>query len=261
MNISEKKNAWTISLIVFVVWAVIVFGGELLQAGGTTDLDALVTNGIVIALVVAPALLFCVVAYLKWWKPVGLQAPSPTRSLLLLWLPALFILGFLVLSVTRGLPGGNVIAFVLINTLLVGISEELMFRGLLWHGASSRYSFWASVAITAVVFGGIHALNGVMTGDFVGSLVQALQAMLFGTWILALRLRQNSIIPAMIIHGLWDFSVFLLGASGAAGAVGAQASGSVSIVGIFLPVLIELPLFLWGLWLLRGYRKEQAAMQ
>jgi hypothetical protein len=255
---NDKRNPWILSLAVFVVWVLIVFGGELLQAGGTTALDDLVASHIVVALVVAPAFLFAVVAYLKWWKPVGLQAPRPARSLLLLWLPVLYITAFLTLGAVRGLPSSNVIVIVLINALLVGISEELMFRGFLWHGASSRYSFWASVALTAAVFGGIHALNGIITGDFGGAVVQAIQAMLFGVWMLALRLRQSSIIPAMIIHGLWDFAVFT---TAQAGAAGAQPGGPVPVLAYLFPVIVEFPLFLWGLWLLRGYLSEQAVVE
>lgn len=252
---NEKRNPWLISLIVLVIWAVLVFGGELLQAGGTTGLEELVSNKIVIALVLAPAFLFAVVAYLKWWKPVGLQAPRPWRSLLLLWLPALYIIFYLVSAVSKGLPASNVVLIILINTLLVGVSEELMFRGILYHGAASRYSLWASVAITAVVFGGIHALNGFLTGDFAAAVAQALQAMLFGVWLLALRLRQGSIIPAMIIHWLWDFSLFV---SAGGAAAGPQAASAVSPLLYLLPVLLELPLFLYGLWLLHGYQKQQA---
>ena len=108
------------------------------------------------------------------------------------------------LGAVQGLPAGNVVLFVLISTLLLGVSEELKFSGILWHGASSRHGFWTSVAITPVLFGGIHALNGLITGDFAGALVQALSAMMFGVWIRALRLRQHSTFPAVLVHRMGE---------------------------------------------------------
>ena len=39
----KQSNAWIVSLVVFVIWLVIVIGGELLAVGGDpTGLDALV---------------------------------------------------------------------------------------------------------------------------------------------------------------------------------------------------------------------------
>ena len=112
-----------------------------------------------------------------------------------------------------------------------------MFRGVLFHGASTSFGVIRAVWITALLFGLVHALNGFITGNFAAALVQALLAGMFGVWIGALRVRINTIIPLIIIHWLWDCLLFLTG---------------------FLGGLVLMPfaliLFLYGLWLLRGYR-------
>jgi hypothetical protein len=235
-------------LVVLVIWMVIVFGGELLQAGGTSSLDALVSEGVVYALVLAPIFLLTVVAYFKWWQPVGLKGPDSWRDLRLLWLPALALILIWMLAESTGLPEGQAFWFILINTLLVGISEELMFRGILFHGAASKFDWRRAVWITALVFGLIHALNGLITGEIGAAVFQALMAGLFGVWTVALRLRLNTIIPLMILHWLWDFGIFSLSAPG----------GVTTIFSIGLPILFAIILFLYGLWLLNGYRKSDS---
>ena len=242
-----ERNPWTISLVVLIIWMVIVFGGELLQAGGTTSLDALVSGGVVYALVLAPIFLLIVVASYKWWRQVGLKGPDSWRDLRLLWLPVAFLILIWMLVESSGLPEGQAFWFILINTLLVGISEELMFRGILFFGVASKFDWKRAVWITAMVFGLIHALNGFITGNIGAALLQALMASLFGVWTVALRLRLNTIFPLIILHWLWDFGVFSLSAPG----------GVTTIFGAGLPILFAIILFLYGLWLLDGNRKSE----
>ena len=209
-------------------------------------LDNVVGEQIVVALVVAPLFLFGFIVLFKW-KDVGLQAPRSTQSLFVLWLPALYILFFLSLAVSRGFPDDRVILFILLNTLLVGVSEELMFRGVFFKGAYSRFSLWKAVWITSIVFGGIHVLNVIITGDFVAALWQALQVTVIGVWFMAVRLYTGSILPAMFVHWLWDFSVFM-----AVYGVEEQVASEVVISAErFALFLLILPLFIYSLVLIR----------
>lgn len=69
----------------------------------------------------------------------------------------------------------------------------------------------------------------------------------------ALLLRSDSIIPAMIVHWLWDFGIFVFTAGRPEDANVTQASGALLLIG---PLLFDLPGFLYGLWLLRGIGKR-----
>lgn len=236
MTVSQKP--WPISLIVLVIWVVIVLAGELMQVGGQpTALEELVRTQIIFGVVVAALFLVGVITYLKWWPQVVGKGPGQVSNLRLLWLPALALLILLLIVLLIGLPPAQVLVIVIINTLLVGISEEFMFRGVLFHGASSSFSVWRTVWITTILFGLVHALNGFITGNFIAGVVQSLMAGMFGVWIVALRIRLKTIIPLIIIHWLWDCLLFLSS---------------------FLGGLVALPfavvLFIYGLWLLRGYR-------
>lgn len=257
----EKRGLLSISLIVLVVWLIIVLGGEILQAG-QGSLDALTTEQIVIALIVAPLFLFGVIAYFKWDKQeLGLKAAQNWH---LLWLPALFVLAFLGAGVAFGLPPAQMIVFALVNSLLIGVSEELMFRGIIFRGALAQPQFkiWPAIWVTAILFGAVHALNGFLTGDFVAALAQALSVIMSGLWLHAIRLRTKSLYPAMLIHGLWDFSLFVfvtsLGLAGATAAAQSPAEPSL-VQQLLAPLMLPLPLFLYGLWLLRGIGQKDKA--
>ena len=235
MNISGKP--WHISVGVLIIWLIIVVGGGLLQVGGhPTQLDELVKNQIMLGVLAAVVFLPGVITYLKWWGQVGWKIPDNLQALPLLFPPALALLVLLSIALFTGLPPVKVLALVTINTLMVGISEELMFRGVLLYGAVSSFGTWRAVWITAIIFGSVHILNGLVTGDFRASTVQALFAGMFGIWIAALRTRLGTIIPVIIVHWLWDCFVFLTGSTGGV---------------IALP--FSLALFIYGIWLLRNY--------
>jgi len=133
----------------------------------------------------------------------------------------------------------RVLMIVIINTLIVGISEELMFRSILFHGASS-FGIWRAVWITAIIFGSVHILNSLITGDFRTSILQVFFAGTFGIWTAALRIRLNTIIPGIIIHWLWDCLEFL--------------TNSIWDLAL-LP--FSLMLFIYGIWLLQNYRRSE----
>jgi membrane protease YdiL (CAAX protease family) len=253
----KERNAWIVSLVVFVIWIVIVMGGNLIQASGKESLNELVSNGIVIGLVVAPIFLLGIVAYLKWWHEVTMDTFGNFGKYIYLWLPALYILYHFFSAFRKGLPAGNVITFVLINTLLVGISEELMFRGVLFHGSWSKFGAVKTVWITGIIFGGVHSLNGFITGDFAAATGQALGVLTMGVMFGALRLQLGSLYPLMIVHWLWDFSVFL-GSSGPSQAALDQFSPTlIMLTEIAIPFVINIPLLLYGIWLLRKWKREQ----
>lgn len=217
----------------------------MLQVGGKpTQLDELAKSQIIFGVLAAAVFLLGAISYLKWWPRVRGKGPDNLRDLRLLWLPALVLFLLLLILLFTGLPTGTVLMFIIINTLLVGISEELMFRGILFHGASSSFGIWRAVWITAVLFGLVHALNGFITGNFAAGAVQAFFAGMFGVWTVALRARLDTIIPVIIIHWLWDCLLFLAG-----------------FLGGMLLLPFALALFIYGLWLLRDYRHGKGALQ
>ncbi len=223
---------------------------------------------------VAIAFFWGTITYLNWWSQVGLKGldtqqikaylkielrnfnrrlksilelksrnfhflwppTSELQGFSLLWPPALVILFLLLFVFFTGLPPIRIIIVLIINTLMIGISEELMFRGILFYGASSSFGIWRAVWITTIIFGVDHVLNGFITGDFNASIIQAFSACMFGFSMVALRVRLDTIIPGIIFHWVWDFLTYLT-----------------NPIGNMLMFNVELLLFYYGIWLLRNY--------
>jgi membrane protease YdiL (CAAX protease family) len=255
-SIAQDKESFmnkrvVVALIAFVVWtAITVIGGNIKSGGEGALLDA-VTKGIGWPFVLAAGFLLAVVAW-KGWRDVGLNAPTSSRSLLLAWLPMIYIVAGLGFSVSFGLPPAGVVMLILINTLFVGLSEELMFRGVLLQAFRSALSIWPAVILTSVAFGAIHSMNVFITGNLVDALVQSTAAFVSGLIFIALRLRTGSLWPSIIVHALWDFATFTMIASQAPDAPSVIDGDGPTILLRLFPILVVLPNGLYGLWLMRN---------
>jgi membrane protease YdiL (CAAX protease family) len=245
-SIREKadRNPWAYTLVVLIIWMMIILGGELFYKMSSSNLEELISSKIMITLIVGTLFLVILVSIYNWQSQVGITRPDNWRDLQLLWLPILLLILIWKLVESTGLPAGRVWWVVLVNTLMVGISEELMFTGILIFGASSRFEWQRAVWISVSCFGLMHLFSSLILGNLGVAIFQALMAIFFGVWSIALRLRLNTILPLMVLHWLWDFGVVSLNTRG----------DVATILGVGLPILCTLILFFYGLWLLEDYK-------
>lgn len=103
------------------------------------------------------------------------------------------------------------LALLALMTLLIGMFEELLFRGVLQSGIHQTFGEIKAVVLAALVFGLAHYANWVHGKPFVETSYQVLSAFSSGLLLGALRLMTASIWPPILVHGSWDFSVLLLG--------------------------------------------------
>lgn len=193
------------ALIVLVIWVGITIGGGLVQAGGTSSVDKLASEGIVWGIPVAA--LFLLIAYRGKWSQLGLVEPTSCRPAL----PAVLAVALLMaLAVANGLPATSVLIFLVVNAMAVGISEELAFRGVLLRALLGTYSVRRAVLISAVSFGAVHSLNALMTGELVPALFQSCLAVGMGMWAANIRIRTGSLYLPMLLHGLWDLALLIV---------------------------------------------------
>lgn len=167
----------------------------------------------------------------------------------MLWPPVGFILAFYAVSVWRGLPAGVNWFFVIVNLLLIGLSEEAVFRGLLFFGASTRFGVRYSIWLTAGLFGLAHAFNGLGTANFSLPALQACAAFLSGVWLGAIRLRVGNLIPLILLHAFWDLGLFALAGGFPQPITNPGLPILLTCLGAIL--LIQLPLFAYGLYIMR----------
>ena len=246
---TEPLGRLLLAALLVAIWATITLMVPSLLMDGNTTLQELVTKGI--AWGVAGAAAFLVLAvWLAGWRDMGFGVPSPAGWWKLLWLPALYLAGLALLGVSTGKLAAGAVAMVLVNTAIVGFSEELAFRGVLWGAARKTLPFWAGFLAVSAVFGSVHVFNALLTGELAAAGVQALNAFMSGAAYLAIRIRTRSILPIMVIHALWDFTVFLAGSGGE----GAPPSPDMWQEQLTFGLILTGPLFLYGLWLVRSER-------
>lgn len=250
------NNRIVLALGILAVWMAITLGPQFVGDPDSRPLLNIVAYGINWGVAVAAAFMLAAVVLFRW-NDVALVAPRPARSLLLLWFPLLYIALFLTIAAGRGLPPADVIGFLLLNTLLVGMSEELMFRGVLFSALRTSLRIWPAIILTSMAFGAVHLLNVFITGDLPGAALQALSAGLSSLIFFAIMLRTGSIIPAIIYHMLWDFSTFLI----VWGDAGATSDVHPEGVALLVPLLLTLPNVAVALFLLRKVGKDGAPAQ
>ena len=96
---------------------------------------------------------------------------------------------------------GTVPVQVLLIVVAAPVSEEVCFRGMLFGGLRERLPRLGAALISALVFGGLHALTG----------VSAVPPLIFFGFVLALLYEKTgSIVPGIILHML-NNSVALIG--------------------------------------------------
>jgi len=249
----DVVNRVLVALGLLVVWMGITF--LLIPAQeGDVSLDALVTQGIGRQFVIACGFLIVAALVLRW-RDLGFGPPRPGRLVLLGWLHAVAITVFFAAAVKGGMPAPAVAFFVLVNTLMVGFSEEVMFRGFLLSALRGVMGVWPAVILSSVVFGAIHVMNGFITGAWEGAVVQATMAGMSGLAFAALCIRTGSLWPGIVLHGLWDAGLFLMGLSVT------PDSGSEGGAPAWSGALIVAPFALYAIWLLRhqSWRREAVA--
>jgi membrane protease YdiL (CAAX protease family) len=97
---------------------------------------------------------------------------------------------------------------VVCTVLLVGISEELTFRGLMQVGARRVFAReWQAVAFASALFGLFHLPNSLLGSPLADELPHVVQTALVGLVFYFLRRLSGTIIVPMLVHGIWDLVV------------------------------------------------------
>lgn len=241
------------ALFTCVGWTLLtLFGMRWASDGSKRPLIETVEHGISWNLAMAVGLL-AVVSVAMRWRDMKFVAPRPAAQLRILWFPALYLVLFGLLPAMLGLPPAGTLLFLALNTVLIGVSEEWMFRGVLFQGLRARLPMWPAILCTSVLFGVVHVLNVFTTGRLLEAAVQAAAAFMSGMLLIALLVRTGSIWVPIAYHALWDFGTFVTSATSPRDQGPADfAHGWTWAV----PMLVVLPNFLYALFLLRKVRNH-----
>jgi uncharacterized protein len=93
--------------------------------------------------------------------------------------------------------------------------------------------------VTSFAFGIMHMINGLLGQPLVPTIQQAAQAFVFGTTFYILRRTTGTLIWAMVLHGLWDFSVFATGNGSTSPALLGLSGVLILLVGLFSLIAVR----------------------
>jgi len=199
-------------------------------------------------------MLLTAVATRRWWQLAGLVADRPIRHSFREWRAPLLLLllglAVMVVRLAAGLltgpgqrmlaqtSGGVVVALIVSSMLLVGVNEEVLFRGLalgalLRERGTTRLGVYQAVITVSVLFGLAHLIRG---GPILDRLELAGGTAVIGLMFAAVRLRSGSIWVGAGLHALGD-SVQFVGALSAgyfASSIAHGPPGWVAVMGTLL---------------------------
>jgi membrane protease YdiL (CAAX protease family) len=222
-----------------------------LDNGGYTDADLLSSVGAVFfqitaGLVVGSVILTIFTSWLGWNAEIFGRQPI-YRSWWMWIAPVLVALPILgrVLDIDWGGPALSVVLFTLATGLLVGYSEELLFRGIavkmLRAGGHREFSV---AVLSSLLFGMSHGINLFSGQEFKVVGPTMVYTFAFGVLMYLTMRATGFIIFAMILHGLTDPTGFL--ASGGVDKLPGEggSSGLADLVGLITLVLVLLGIVL-----------------
>lgn len=187
------------------------------------------------------------------WHDLGFSVPRWRELLKLMWFPLLALAPIFALAFYIGLPPSRALAFFALNTSLIALSEEWMFRGILYHALAARLHAWTAILLTSFAFGAVHVLNVFAFGDLGQAAGQALAAMMTGLLLLALMIRTGSIWTSVLFHMVWNFGLLLIAYDAAQQPL---PEGPLPFGAYLAPLAIVTPNLVYALVLLRKVRNS-----
>jgi len=194
-------------VVVFAVWG--VTGLKYDEVGDTVES---VQKGVVLAIGLGAVYLIVVTTALGWWKP-AIHEPRTVGGGWMWLIPVLLLVGAVAnLASTKWGEIDDVGKYALwlaIGTVFVGFSEELLTRGLaIVGGRGSMHEKWVWV-FSGTIFGLLHVPNAFFGQSVRETVQQVAFAFAVGLTYYVTRRISGTLIVTMVLHAIWDYSVFI----------------------------------------------------
>lgn len=156
------------------------------------------------------AVLMLQIAFLRWsgWTREVLR-DEPRRGGPASWIaPSLFALVAASVLVSGGVNDAPRAYWIGMTAtmLLVGLTEEVTFRGIVLVGARRAFSReWVAVLISSATFGLFHLPNTILGQDLGSSIVQVVVTGIIGTALHLLRRASGRLWPCVLLHAAYDW--------------------------------------------------------
>ncbi|PIE31367.1 MAG: hypothetical protein CSA55_05890 [Ilumatobacter coccineus] len=155
------------------------------------------------------ATISALVFYMLFFRGQAFRKPRMNLFLVEFFVAAIVLV---VLQITLGKYGDadmSLIWTIVGTTIMVGIGEEMIFRGILMGAVREKRGAYVAVLWSAGVFGFLHSTN-ILGGQAVGpTLAQVLSAGLSGVLYAWVVIKVRNVIPTMVYHAVWDMFILL----------------------------------------------------
>lgn len=222
-------------------------GGNLLSvfADGDETLDFALSHFLVLPVLIVLGVLLTRRA--GWSREVW-TAPSPFTERRRWWMLAIpALLAVQVIALLFEVPWSeravSVVLIFLGGTLLIGLGEELYFRGILRVTTLGHHRELAALLITSFAFGFAHTVGYLFDGLGIATiLLNTLMISIDGALFYgALRATGTLWVP-ILLHGLGDFARYLASGENDADRAASAAATTVATVTLFLGVVLAIAL-------------------
>ncbi|MEJ3405214.1 CPBP family intramembrane glutamic endopeptidase [Rathayibacter sp. YIM 133350] len=211
-TLKVRPRVW-IGLAIYIGYVAIVFLVQRLSGVPYTDLGDSGGNlflGVGLSLIIAAILLAVTTTLLGWWRPALYERKRSVRWPIIA--PILMVVALLIdLAATDWASYDGAFFAASLVLIIVGFTEELTTRGLLLTSLRSRLSEGWVWFLTTALFALMHLINAATGQDLLSTLQQVAFAFLGGTIFYIVRRTTGTLIWSMVLHGLWDFTVFAVG--------------------------------------------------
>ncbi|WP_257613945.1 CPBP family intramembrane glutamic endopeptidase [Arthrobacter sp. 31Y] len=237
-TLKVRPRVW-IGLAIYVGYATVVFTVQAFSGVRYDELGESGSNlflGAGLSLIIAAVLLAITTSLLGWWRPALFEQHRSVRWPIIAPILMAVALVFNLIATDWAAYDGAFLAASLV-ILLVGFTEELTTRGLLLTALRSRLAEVWVWLLTSALFAAMHLLNAT-SGQALGATIQQVVfAFVGGTVFYILRRVTGTLIWAMVLHGLWDFSTFAVthGTVGPLAAIGATINllaGALALISV-----------------------------
>lgn len=131
----------------------------------------------------------------------------------LAWLLLLpYLLYAVVSTIAQGITWNTTAVVYLIGALVVGLTEEYIFRGALFAAfKKAGVGDTALIVVSALIFAAFHLVNGLTGGNLIAVVFQVLFTFGLGIFLGVIYLKTKALLPIAFAHGFYDFSVLAPG--------------------------------------------------
>ena len=198
---------FAIAVVALGQFVVALFGWESVDFADYGESAESIAQNVLVPDLVVTALLVVLVAVLGWWSIFR----ETRRVAAWFWVfPGALALVALGNTDWQNLAdqGTTYTVTLSVAMLVVGFNEETMFRGVLLRGFRQHGSEVYAWAWSTALFGLVHGLN-VFAGSPVNVVIpQILNAFMLGTLFYLTKRVSGSLVIPILVHALWDLSLF-----------------------------------------------------